>query len=204
MLRVVLRPEWLLPMGTIGPAGGNRAGIFSLLKSEHKANGFDGSRKEHEVGPPGDGPAVRVQAPVPMESEEKQRKPPGSDWAGRGVVESPPREPARVSGHHEERKAVGGAGLDAWSACQKRTNRPALLTEAAGAGPVTTSRATGLDGVSLGLSEGSGSSPSALPCRAPRLPPPTLWPGAGLCLLQALVAVDGPCVDLGGGVLAEL
>lgn len=60
------------------------------------------------------------------------------------------------------------------------------------------------DGASLGLSEGSGSLPSALPCRAPRLLPLTLWPRVGLCLLQALVAVDGPCVDLGGGVLAEV
>ena len=48
-------------------------------------------------------------------------------------------------------------------------------------------------GVSLGLSKGSG------PCRVPRLLPLPLplWPGAGLCLLQALVAVGGPCVDLG-------
>lgn len=126
---------------------------------------------------------------MPLESEEKQRKPPGSDWAGRGVAGSPPPEPARASGHHKERDAVGGAGLDAWSACQKRTNRPVLLTEAAGAGPVTTSRAASLTASPWG---------SALPCRAP------LWPGAGLCLLQALVSADGPRVDLGGGVLAEL
>ena len=103
---------------------------------------------------------------MPLESEEKQRKPPGSDW---GVAGSPPREPARASGHHEERDTVGGAGLDAWSACQKHTNRPALLREAAGAGPVTASRAASLAVSPWGSARAlvPAECPASCPCPCP-------------------------------------
>lgn len=48
-----------------------------------------------------------------------------------------------------------------------------------------------------GLSEGSGSTPSALPCQVHRLLPLPLRPGVRLCLLPPLVAL-GVLTDLWG------
>lgn len=85
--------------------------------------------------------------------------------------------------------------------CVSETHRQASSAHGSGgAGPVTTSRAASL------MVPPWGSARDLVPCRqpCPAERPGSLWPRAGLCLLQALVAVDGPCVDLGGGVLAEV
>lgn len=138
---------------------------------------------------------------MPLESEEKQ----GSCWAATGLGWGlPDRDPARVSGHRKERDAVGRAELHAWSACQKRTNRPALLTEAAGAGRRHL-RGCESDGASLGAQRGLGfhaispALPSALP------PAPVTW-GASLPPASPRgpgCAVRGPWRGCAGRSLGE-
>lgn len=65
---------------------------------------------------------------VPLELEEKQRKPQGSVWAGRGVVGSfPPRGPCWGRGHHEERDAVRRDRVR----CLERVGQKARNTETA-------------------------------------------------------------------------